>query len=162
MRIGVISDTHIPEKAANIPQKILDEFKRVDMVLCAGDLVDLSVLEKLKKVCPDVRAVWGNMDYAEVKKSLPEKQIFSIGKYKIGLTHGCGAPATLIDFLTNVFKNEAVDLIVFGHSHAPVNEKKGKILFFNPGSPTDKIFAPYNSFGIIEIGDLIEARIIRI
>ena len=56
-----------------------------------------------------------------------------------------------------------VDVIIFGHSHIPCNERIDGVLFFNPGSPTDKIFAPYNSYGMIEItGKNINARIIKI
>jgi predicted phosphodiesterase len=76
--------------------------------------------------------------------------------------HGSGAPDRLVDFLSAIFRDESLDLIIFGHSHVPLNEKRGKTLFFNPGSPTDKVFSPYNSFGIIEINDRIEARIIKL
>ena len=162
MRIGVISDTHIPDRAKEIPQKILEEFKKAELIIHAGDLIDLSVLDKLKSICNNVKAVWGNMDPNEVRKSLPEKDIIEVGNYRIGLMHGYGPPHRLIDFLTLAFKNDNVDLIIFGHSHRGLNEKKVNILFFNPGSPTDKIFSPYNSYGIIEIGDKIEARLIRI
>jgi predicted phosphodiesterase len=68
----------------------------------------------------------------------------------------------LLDVLAEEFKSDNVNLIIFGHSHEPLNLKKGDCLYFNPGSPTDKVFAPYNSFGIIEINDKIEARIIKI
>ncbi len=162
MRIGVISDTHIPDRAKDIPQKILEEFKNVDMIIHAGDLVDLNVLNKLKTVCNNVKAVWGNMDSDEVRKALPEKEILKIGNYNVGIMHGYGIPNKLIDLLTSVFKDSDVNLIVFGHSHAPFNEKREGILFFNPGSATDKIFSPYNSYGIIEINDKIDARIIRL
>jgi len=62
MKIGVISDTHIPNRAKEIPPKVLEMLKGMDMILHAGDLVELSILEILKSICPDVRAVWGNMD----------------------------------------------------------------------------------------------------
>ena len=75
MRIGVISDTHVADKAWQLPDKIAQDFKGVDMIIHAGDLVDLSVLEKLKLFCPDVRAVCGNMDPAEISKVLAEKEI---------------------------------------------------------------------------------------
>ncbi|MBU1869711.1 MAG: metallophosphoesterase [Candidatus Omnitrophica bacterium] len=162
MKIGVISDTHIPDGAEVIPEKIINEFKKVDMIIHAGDLVDLKVLEQLKNLCKDVRAVWGNMDPQTVRKYLPEKQIIEVGKHRIGLMHGYGAPVNLIEILTKSFKNDKVDVIIFGHSHAPVNEKKQDILFFNPGSATDKIFAKFNSFGILEINDGITAKIIKI
>lgn len=161
-KIGVISDTHIRDNDADVPAKVLEAFKEVDMVIHVGDLLDLSVLDKLKQVCKDVRAVAGNMDTAETKKILPEKEVIKIGKYTIGVTHGYGHPAGLIDILEKMFKDDDVDVIVFGHSHTPFNEKKGKILLFNPGSPTDKVFAPFNSYGILEINDKIEGKIIKI
>jgi len=162
MRIGVIADTHIPDRAKVIPQQILESFKGVDMIIHAGDFVDLGVLDKLKAVCKNVRAVWGNMDPYEVKKELPEKEIIEIGNYKIGIIHGYGRPNKLIDLVTEIFKNDNVNLIIFGHSHSALNKKRGNIIYFNPGSPTDKIFALHNSYGIIEINDKIEAKIVRI
>lgn len=162
MKIGVISDTHISDNKTTIPEKVLTAFKQVDMIIHAGDITNISVLEKLKKSCADVRAVYGNMDPQEIRELLPEKEIITAGKYKIGISHGYGNPAKLIDFLMNKFHNDKVDVIIFGHSHSPVNEKRNNILFFNPGSPTDKIFAEYNSFGILEINGEITAKIIRI
>lgn len=162
MKIGVIADTHIPDRAPDIPQNILKEFKDADMVIHAGDLVDLVVLETLKDICPNVKAVWGNMDSYEVRRKLPEKEVIKIGNYKIGIMHGYGHPNSLIDLMRDVFKGGGVNLIIFGHSHSALNEKRGDIIYFNPGSPTDKIFSPYNSYGIIEIGDKIEGRIVKL
>jgi len=162
MKIGVIADTHIPDRAKDIPRQILEAFKGVDMVIHAGDFVDLSVLDKLKTVCKEVRAVWGNMDPYTVRKNLPEKEIVKIGKYKIGIMHGYGPPNKLIELLSEIFKEEGLDIIIFGHSHCAINKREGNVLYFNPGSPTDKIFAIYNSYGIIEINDKIKARIIKI
>ncbi len=163
MKIGIISDTHIANKTTQkIPQEILEAFRGVDMIIHTGDILDLSVLDELKKVCANVKAVWGNMDPEETRKILPQKEIIKIGKYKIGIMHGYGHPGNLTDLLDKEFKADGVDIIVFGHSHSPFNEKKGNVIFFNPGSPTDKIFAPYNSYGIIEINGKIETKIIKI
>ena len=162
MRIGVISDTHISDQAKDIPQAILEDFKNVDIIIHVGDLVDLSVIDKLSAVCKNIKAVHGNMDPHDVRKKFPEKEIITIGNYRIGIMHGNGPPLGLIGLLESSFKNDNVNLIIFGHSHTPLVEKRGDILFFNPGSPTDKLFAPYNSYGIIEINDKIEAKIIRL
>lgn len=162
MRIGVISDTHIPERAKELPKELLDALKGVDMIIHAGDFVDLNVLEKLKSICSNVRAVCGNMDSQELKRLLPEKEIIKVGNFYIGVMHGFGPPARLPEVMGESFKGDKVDVVVFGHSHAGFNEKRGNILFFNPGSPTDKIFSAYNSYGIIEINSKIEARIIRL
>ena len=162
MKIGVISDTHIPERAREIPEEILNSFKDVEMIIHAGDLADLCVLDTLKTVCNNLKAVWGNMDPYAVRKELPQKEVIEIGNYKIGVMHGWGPPYKLIDLMKEEFKNESVNMIIFGHSHSAVNEKRGDILYFNPGSPTDKIFSPYNSYGILEINDKIEAKILKI
>ena len=163
MRIGVISDTHIPDRVTQIPKVILDDFKKTDLILHAGDLICCKVLEQLKSACKDVRAVWGNMDLPEVREALPEKLIIDAEGVRIGLIHGYGPPARLQEYARNAFKNESLQVIVFGHAHRPLNEKKDDVLYFNPGSPTDKIFSPYNSYGILEIADKqITANIIKI
>jgi uncharacterized protein len=160
MRIGVLSDTHISDRGEEIPAKILEDFRGVDLILLAGDLIDLSVLDRLKKIAP-VTAVFGNMDLPEVVKVLKRKEIVTCGKFRIGLFHGFGHPDKIIEHLKLEFKDDKVDAIVFGHSHKPMNEYVGQTLYFNPGSPTDKLFAPYNSYGIIEINDDIKAEIRR-
>jgi putative phosphoesterase len=132
------------------------------MVIHAGDLVEMGVINQLKSVCPDVKVVWGNMDPDNVRNHLPDKLVFKAGNYKIGVTHGFGSPDSLPRVLSEIFKEDKPDIIIFGHSHAPFNEKIKGTLFFNPGSATDKLFAEYNSYGIIEINGKIEAKVIRI
>ena len=160
MKIGIIADTHIPHVAPRLPSEIYDAFKGMDLILHAGDLTELSVLEELRKSA-DAQAVYGNMDEPEVRKLLPAKRIINVGRFTIGLTHGYGPPFNLINTVKREF-SQKVDVIVFGHSHSPVNKVRDGILFFNPGSPTDKIFARYNSYGILTIGDKIKGKIVRL
>lgn len=162
MKILVLSDTHMPEKAKTLPEKILLELKKADLVVHAGDFVDLEVLDVIKKYCVNVKAVCGNMDSEQIRAKLPQKEIFSIGKFKIAVMHGYGPPNKLIEILLEAFKKDKPDLIIFGHSHFAWNQKQEDILFFNPGSPTDNIFAPYKSFGIIDIDEEINARIVKL
>ena len=108
MRIGVISDTHIPKAAQDIPRQIYREFKKVDLILHAGDLVELSVIEKLKKLAP-VKAVCGNMDEHKVRAALPEKEVISLENgIKIGLIHGFGSPHKLIETVRGEFSGVSV------------------------------------------------------
>lgn len=162
MKIGVIADTHIPDRAKDIPQKVLEAFKQMDMVIHAGDLVDIKVIDELKKVCKNVKAVCGNMDPDDIRKILPEKTIIKAGAFKIGVMHGYGSPSNLIEILGGAFKQDKVDIIIFGHSHVPLSKKVGKIIFFNPGSATDRMFSPYNSYGIIQLNGKIKTRIVKI
>jgi len=161
MKIGVISDTHIPTHANHLPAKVLDSLKTMDMILHAGDLVELNVLGELKSICNNVKAVCGNMDTIQVRDVLPKKEVIVIGKHKIGLTHGRGSATHIIESVTETFRTDGVDIIVFGHSHHALNEKIESILYFNPGSLTDTVFAPFNSYGILEINDQVQARIVK-
>jgi len=92
VRIVVISDTHIPDRAIGLPVKLIEEIKSADMLIHAGDLVSLRFLNELKAISKNVKAVCGNMDPEEIRKVLPQKEIFKIGNFKIGLFHGVGAP----------------------------------------------------------------------
>ena len=160
MRIAVLSDTHIPISADDLPQAVYNGLMGVDMILHAGDLVELDVLDKLAKIAP-VRAVCGNMDSDKVCAKLPKKDIIKIEAISLGIMHGWGPPSDLVQLVSKEFKG--VDVIVFGHSHNPLSQTEDGILFFNPGSPTDKVFAPYNSYGILEIKDKeIVPKIIKI
>ncbi|TRZ94174.1 metallophosphoesterase [bacterium] len=167
MKIGVISDTHIPDKSKHVPQAVLDVFKQVDIVVHAGDMVGLEVIAELEAVCVKVFAVAGNMDSQAVKNKYPVKELFDVKGFKIGIMHGWGAPLNLIDVLKTAFKEDNPDIIIFGHSHKPMNELIGTTLFFNPESATDAA-AGDNSYGIIEINDRKEnsgspfAKIIKI
>lgn len=165
MKIVVISDTHIPNKAKDLPKTVWDEFNTSGVCIHAGDWVSKSFYMRLVEKI-EVHGVHGNMDNLDLMEMLPKKKIVDLYGVRIGITHGCGAPASIIDYVNNVFKNErnTLDIIIFGHTHNPLNKTINGILYFNPGSLTDKVFAPYNSFGIIEIGKdkKINAKIIRI
>ena len=162
-KIVVLSDTHIPERAKDLPERIYGDLKSADIVLHAGDVTSLEFFKKLQKNSAfKVKAVQGNMDEPDLRKILPRKQLIKIDKFSIGLIHGWGSPFGLIEQVEGEFLEEKPDVIVFGHSHRPLNVHKEGILFFNPGSPTDKIFSSANSYGIITIDDEIHAKIIKV
>ncbi|MFH1306001.1 MAG: metallophosphoesterase family protein [Candidatus Omnitrophota bacterium] len=159
MKIGVISDTHIPISADCLPQKIYDYFKECDLIIHAGDAIEKSVIDELGEIA-ETKAVQGNMDSNELKQSLPEKMVLNIAGKKIGVIHGKGAPFNLLKRVSMAF-GKKLDIIIFGHSHTAFNEKKDGVLFFNPGSATGGVLSKKPSFGIIEInGDEIRAEII--
>jgi len=177
MKIGVLSDTHLAYTSGvlssvkhvlrnkytleDLRQLLTRHFRAVELIIHAGDFVDVAVLEMLQEFAP-VEAVQGNMDPAAIRARLPEQRILELEGVTIGITHGNGGPQGILERVKAVFKDKPVDAIVFGHTHQPINERHEGILFFNPGSPTDRIFAPYNSLGILEITDKIESSIIRL
>jgi putative phosphoesterase len=160
MRLIILSDTHITDRYDIIPPEIIEELKKTDLIIHAGDFISVDLYQRLKSLNP-LKAVLGNMDAPELNKFLKEKETFTIQGFKIGLRHGFGKPENLLDNLKKSFDN-TYDVVIFGHSHNPFCEKIGNTLYFNPGSPTDKIFAPANSYGVLEIDKTIDARIIKL
>jgi len=159
MIIGVLSDTH----SFNIPNIVIERFKSVDLIIHAGDVCDVQTLKLLKKIAP-TKAVQGNMDESALKKELPVKEIIVCGDLKIGVTHGhIGDTREALKNAMSSFKNDKMDVVIFGHSHQALNERVGTTLYFNPGSPNDLIKAKFFSYGLITIeAGKIKAEIIRI
>lgn len=159
MRIVVISDTHIPVVSNKIPSKILEELKNSDLCIHAGDLIDTTVTKEILQYT-ELKAVKGNMDSNDIQKNFPDKLILKLDEVKIGLIHGSGSPFNIISRVEDSFE-EPLDMYIFGHTHSAYDKiHEGKI-FFNPGSPTDKFFSKFNSYGILNIeGDCIERKII--
>ena len=150
MKIGVISDTHLSGNSCELPAELIKNLVACDLIIHAGDLVNKCVLESLKKMSK-VEAVAGNMDDHNISSELEDKKILTIAGKKICVMHGYGHPDGLVDVLKNEFFSKKPDIIIFGHSHVPKNEYIEGVLFFNPGSVTDTVYAPYRSYGIIEI-----------
>jgi putative phosphoesterase len=158
IKIGVISDTHLAGADERLKKIIAEHFSDVNLILHAGDLVNLSVLDMFED--KEVKAVCGNMDYPSVKENLPEQLIFEIKGFKFGLIHGWGAPWGMEKKLLE--RLGKLDCIVYGHTHKPANHKIDDVLFFNPGSAVDRRFSASRTIGILEIDKDIQGRIINI
>jgi hypothetical protein len=157
LRIGVLADTHLSGRL--VPDYVITALGRVDLIIHAGDVLEMAIIEQLSEVAETV-AVWGNMDHGDVTRSLPARRVVEVGGFKIGLTHGKGAPSGIVERVASEF--EDVDCIVFGHTHSALIQELGGVLFFNPGSPTDRVFAQINTLGILEIADRIMPQILEI
>ncbi|MFH0731863.1 MAG: metallophosphoesterase family protein [Candidatus Omnitrophota bacterium] len=161
MKIAVISDTHLTAQQS-FPSNIINCLKDVDLILHAGDIVELNTLREIEKYKP-VIAVSGNMDSADIKRLLPEKRLLDFCGFKIGLMHGHGPAYSVLDQVKDEFKTEEnLSCVIYGHSHAPCITNIGGVIYLNPGSLTDKVYAPYNSYAILDIGKKIKAKIIKI
>lgn len=162
MKIIAVSDTHLNSAKDQLPKKMLDDLKDADLLLHAGDIVQQDVLERLRQIKPTV-AVSGNMDSAQLRRSLPDKKIIELGAFKIGLIHGWGSPHRVLDNVKEAFEHEKnIACVIYGHTHTPRIDNVDGVIYLNPGSATDKVYAPYNSYAAIEINKEIVARLIKI
>lgn len=159
MKIGVISDTHIPMRAKALPDIVLRCFSEVDHIIHAGDIANIGVIRNLEKLAP-ATAVAGNIDSPELRELLGGKKLIALGGFTFGVVHGHGSKGKTIDRAAQSFNDADVDCIIFGHSHIPYCGYRGSTLFFNPGSPTDKRRNKFYSFGMIEVKETITPRII--
>jgi len=161
-RIGVIADTHIPKQAQQLPEELLEQLGEVDFIIHAGDFEDINTLAELRSI-NRVIAVSGNMDSKKVKDQLSKREVLNVDHYKIGIIHGWGDPHTLPKRLLEEFRSDSVNCVIFGHSHQVYNESIDGVLMFNPGSPTDTMYAHFKSFGILETSpEGIKGEIVRL
>ena len=135
MRIAVISDTHLPRRGRALPLRLIEECRAADLILHAGDLVDLSVLEDLERLGP-VHAVCGNCDGDALARALPARTVVPAGGVRIGMIHDAGVRDGRGRRLRRLFPD--ADVVVFGHSHQPLIERHEDLLLVNPGSATDR------------------------
>jgi hypothetical protein len=149
-RIGVISDTHIPKRAARVPDAALRHFENVELILHAGDLSSLAVLEQLAAYAP-VEAVQGNVESPEVVARLPITRKLLVGGCVIGLVHILGERVHHARNARREFPDARV--VVFGHSHIPYVEDRDRLLLLNPGSATDRRRQPHCTFALLTIED---------
>jgi uncharacterized protein len=153
--VVVLSDTHMPRRGRILQPKVHQELQRADLIVHLGDFTSLEVADQLETYAPLV-AVHGNNDREEVRQRYPVRRRVMIEGKELVLLHGDIGGRTA---LQAALAEEAGDVILFGHSHLPYNEiVRGKLLF-NPGSPTDKRWGPHRSFGTVDIGESIDAKV---
>lgn len=133
--VGLISDTHVPTRAKRIPEKVFRVFENADFIIHAGDLVELAVLDELEQLAP-VLAVHGNMDGPGVSGALPKLNSMKVSDWKIGVMHD---PNTLFGMnrMREITKKNGFNVLVYGHTHNSNIKWEGKMLYINPGSPTN-------------------------
>ena len=148
-RIGVISDTHIPQ-FKKLPDSIWEHFAGVELIVHAGDLSVLSVISELETIAPVV-AVQGNIEEDEVRSTLPIKREVVVGHCRIGIVHILGDSHNRERVARREFPS--VRCVIFGHSHIPWNEEHNGLLLFNPGSATDRRRQAQCSVGLLYMDD---------
>ncbi|MDH4101453.1 MAG: metallophosphatase family protein [Nitrospirota bacterium] len=159
MKIGVLSDTHLHDANDELPAAVVEQLRGVDMILHAGDITHPSVIDFLETIAP-THAVMGNMDDPHRHGAIPLKKVVEAGAFRIGLIHGWGAPGGIEERVEKEFDD--VHCIVYGHTHYPACHHKNGILFFNPGSPTDRRWAPFRSMGVLHVSDELKGEILRV
>lgn len=158
LRIGVIGDTHRSSRNRRpLPSALLEALESVDLILHLGDVNSAYVLDELREIAP-VRAVHGNNDEPDLQRKLPLERHLKIGTHRIGMIHGHGTRHTARETALARISG-GVECIIYGHSHRPECVVRSGILLVNPGSPTQRRYAPRHTYAMMTVDTEIDVEI---
>jgi putative phosphoesterase len=151
IKVAVLADTHTLGQKYRPPAGMWPYVESADHILHAGDVCEPGLLDELKSFAP-VTVVFGNCDGWDVRDwGAPATAEIELGGVTIAMVHDSGRRDGRRRRLRSRWPSARV--VVFGHSHVPINEDDGDLLLFNPGSPTWPRRAPWPSMGILWIED---------
>jgi uncharacterized protein len=161
VEIAIISDTHLPRGDRALPAACIERLRAADLVIHAGDVLTAEILEDLRALRPGraLVAVHGNVDDADLRRTLPESLIVPVGERRIAVIHDAGPAGRRLERLRRRFPG--ADAVIFGHSHIPLHARDaGGFQIFNPGSPTDRRREPRHTMGTCRAGERLEFELI--
>jgi len=150
----------MPRHARVLPAALREGLSGVDAIVHCGDMIDAMAVPLFEAIAP-LAAVAGNNDPPDLHRRFGMRKILRFGDVRIGVVHGHeGSGRSTLARAQNAFRNERVDAVLFGHSHIPYCETHDGVLYFNPGSPTDRRRQPQFSYGVIRInGSTLEPQL---
>jgi len=152
VRLLLMSDTHLPKRAKQLPAPLLAELPRADVVFHAGDWVDTATLDLLESRSARLVAVHGNNDGPELRARLPEVAYAELGGLRFAVVHETGAAQGREARCAARYPD--ADVLVFGHSHIPWDTTApGGLRLLNPGSPTDRRRQPHCTYMTATVAD---------
>jgi uncharacterized protein len=158
--VALISDTHVPKRARCLPKQVTQIFQNADYIVHAGDLVELAVVDELEQLAP-VLAVHGNMDGPDVCGALPRMSSLKVYDWKIGVMHDPDASLG-INRMRELARENGFNVFVYGHTHVADIKWENRVLYINPGSPTDPPSFVKPSVGLLKVSaQSVEPEIIH-
>jgi putative phosphoesterase len=139
------SDTHVPHRSRDLPHALWSAIEAADVVVHAGDWVDVSLLDELEQRAHRLVGVYGNNDHGVLRERLPEIARVELGGVRFAVVHETGDAKGREQRCAALFPE--VDVLVFGHSHIPWDTTAPNGLrLLNPGSPTDRRRQPFATY----------------
>ena len=141
----LLADTHVPARARRLPDEVWNEVDRADVVVHAGDWIEIGLLNALEERAARLVACWGNNDEPALRERLPEIARVTLDGVRIAVVHETGPSAGREKRMAAAYPD--TDVLVFGHSHIPWDTTApGGLRLLNPGSPTDRRRQPYCTY----------------
>lgn len=144
-RLLLLADTHLPKRAKDLPDEVWRAVEEADLVVHAGDWVEVRLLDELEARSARLVACWGNNDHGELRERLPEVARVEVEGLMLGVVHETGQATGREERMSRTYAD--LDVLVFGHSHIPWDTTTATGLrLLNPGSPTDRRRQPYCTY----------------
>ena len=159
----MMADTHLPKRARDLPGLLWDAVDEADVVIHAGDWVDVDTLDRLESRATRLVAVYGNNDGPALRARLPEVARATLGGVRVAVVHETGGRQGREERCAAAYPDD--DVLVFGHSHIPWDTTASTGLrLLNPGSPTDRRRQPFCTYltAIAEDGRLTQVELHRL
>lgn len=163
MRLLILADTHVPRRARDLPEQVWRAVDDADLVVHAGDWVDVGLLDTLEGRAARLLGCWGNNDGPQLRARLPEVGYAELSGLRLGVVHETGTADGRERRCASRFPD--LDVLVFGHSHIPWDTVADTGLrLLNPGSPTDRRRQPHPTYLTAEVsrGRLTSVELVRV
>jgi putative phosphoesterase len=144
IRLLLLADTHVPMRAKDLPEQVWAEVDAADVVVHAGDWVDVALLDRLEQRSRRVLGCWGNNDGPALRARLPEVATAALEGVRVAVVHETGPRQRREERMRSTYPD--TDLLVFGHSHIPWDTTWAGLRLLNPGSPTDRRRQPFCTY----------------
>ena len=162
-RLLLIADTHLPKRARDLPAEVWQAVDEADLVIHAGDWVDVRLLDELEARSARLVACFGNNDHGALRERLPEVARVEVEGLRLGVVHETGQATGREARMAATYAD--LDVLVFGHSHIPWDTTTASGLrLLNPGSPTDRRRQPHCTYmtAVVDGGELRDVTLHRL
>lgn len=152
LSLVILADTHVPRRARDLPPAVWDAVESADVVMHAGDWVDVALLHTMRARARRLVGVVGNNDGPALREELPEVATVEIADVRFTLVHETGASVGRERRMDALYAG-TTDVVVFGHSHIPWDSRTpAGVRLLNPGSPTDRRRQPVATYLTATVG----------
>ena len=149
----------MPHGARRLPHECVAQLRAADLIIHAGDIATVAVLDDLRRIGPPVEAVYGNIDEPALRELLPEQQVIEVEDARIGLVHDAGSAGDREQRLAARFPG--CHAVVYGHTHMPWITQTAGVWILNPGSPTERRRSPARSMLVLDVaGRTLRPRLV--
>ncbi len=163
LNLLLMADTHLPKRAKRLPDELWSAVDAADVVVHAGDWVDVATLDALEERSARLIGCYGNNDGPELRERLPEVARAELAGVRLGVVHETGGKQGREARMDAAYPQ--LDVLVFGHSHIPWDTTTPNGLrLLNPGSPTDRRRQPHCTYLTARAveGELTDVRLHRL